>query len=164
MDYEKITRDQMATYIDVAKNPTTPSWKLLGIGITGYGIAYNPQVTTEKWIINKNATSSLDGYQRQGDISQKCYKGDPVFEFVNEIRRNCSIGAQVQTQVLDIDRYDQANGAFKATKSDIIVTITNYMAEDAVIEYSIYYNGDPVVGTVTFTDEVPTFVEDTPSL
>jgi hypothetical protein len=32
------------------------------------------------------------------------------------------------------------------------------MAEDAVIEYTIYYNGDPEQGTVTFADEVPTFV------
>ena len=154
---DKITREQFVTYLN-----TTPSaeetWALLGVGITGYGISYNPQVTTEKWIIHKSATSSLDSYQKQGDVSQKCYKGDPVFEYINEIRRNSDIGAKVQTQVLDIDRYDSTvEGTYNATKSEVIIAITNYMAEDAVIEYTIYYNGDPVVGTVTFADEKPTF-------
>ena len=155
---DKITREQFVSYLN-----TTPAgeetWSLLGIGITSYGIAYNPQVTTEKWIIHKAATSSLDSYQRQGDVSQKCYKGDPVFEYINEIRRKNGIGAEVQTKVLDIDRYDSTvEGTYKATKSDVIIAITNYMAEDAVIEYTIYYNGDPEQGTVTFADEVPTFV------
>ena len=154
---DKITREQFVTYLN-----TTPSaeesWALLGIGITGYGISYNPQVTTEKWIIHKSATSSLDSYQKQGDVSQKCYKGDPIFEYINEIRRNSDIGAKVQTQVLDIDRYDSTvEGTYSATKSEVIIAITNYMAEDAVIEYTIYYNGDPIVGTVTFADEKPTF-------
>lgn len=155
---DKITRDQFATYLNTTPSEETENWALLGVGITGYGVAYNPQVTTEKWIIHKAATSSLDSYQRQGDVSQKCYKGDAVFEYINDIRRRCGIGADVQTQVLDIDKYDSTvEGTFKATKSDVIIAVTNYMAEDAVIEYTIYYNGDPVQGTVTFADEIPTF-------
>jgi hypothetical protein len=156
---DKITREQFVTYLNTTPKEDAEKWSLVGVGVTSYGIAYNPQVTTEKWIINKSATSSLDSYQRQGDVSQKCYKGDPIFEYVNKLRRTCGIGADVQTQVLDIDRYDStSDNKYKATKCDVIVTITNYMAEDAVIEYSIYYNGDPTQGTVTFADETPTFV------
>ena len=45
-------------------------------------------------------------------------------------------------------------------KSDCIIAITNYMGEDASIEYSIYYNGDPKEGTVTLDSEgKPTFAE-----
>lgn len=158
---DKITRDQFVTYLNTTPKGESETWGLVGIGITSYGISFNPQITTEKWIIHKAATSSLDSYQKQGDISQKCYKEDPIFEYVNEIRRKGGIGAEVQTQVLDIDRYDGTEGgAYKATKSDVIIAISNYMAEDAVIEYTIYYNGDPVLGTVTFTDEDPTFVEE----
>jgi hypothetical protein len=156
---DKITREQFVTYLNTTPTEDSETWSLVGVGVTSYGIAFNPQVTTEKWIINKAATSSLDSYQRQGDVSQKCYKGDPIFEYVNELRRTCGIGAEVQSQVLDIDRYDSTSDSkYKATKSDVIVVITNYMAEDAVIEYSIYYNGDPTQGTVTFADEKPTFV------
>lgn len=31
------------------------------------------------------------------------------------------------------------------------------MGENAEIEYTIYYDGDPVEGTVTFAGNVPTF-------
>jgi hypothetical protein len=158
---DKITRDQFVTYLNTTPNEENPNWALLGVGITGYGIAYNPQVTTEKWIIHKSATSEVESYQRAGDVSQKCYKGDPVFEFINDLRRRAVVGAELHTQVLDIDRYDGTEaGAYKATKSEITIGITNYMAEEAVIEYTIHYNGDPVVGTVTFADGTPTFVEE----
>lgn len=158
---DKITRDQFVTYLNTTPKEETPTWARLGIGVTGYAISYNPQITTEKWIIHKSATSSLDSYQRAGDVSQKCYKGDPVFEYMNELRRAGAIGANVQTQVLDIDRYDGTeSGAYKATMSEAIIAISSYMGEDAVIEYTIHYNGDPVQGTVTFADEAPTFVEE----
>ena len=56
---EKITREQIATFLDV-----TPSgehtFEKIGIGITSMGQEYNPQKTTEKWIINKNATTSTE--------------------------------------------------------------------------------------------------------
>lgn len=158
-EIQKITREQVASFLDTTPTASEETWGLIGIGITSYGIAYNPQVTTEKWIIHKAATSSLDSYQRQGDVSQKCYKGDPIFEYVNELRRTCGIGAEVQSSVLDVDMWDKTGNAYKATKSDVIVVITNYMAEDAVIEYTIYYNGDPEQGTVTVAnDGTPTFI------
>lgn len=154
---EKVTREQVASYLDTTP-ATDPTWAIIGVGVTSYGQAYNPQITTEKWIINKNATSNLDSYQIQGDVSQKVYKDDPCFEFINGLRRSAGIGSDVATHILDIDIYDEVSaGVYKATKYDCIVAITNYMAEDAVIEYSIYYNGDPVVGTVTIANEVPIF-------
>lgn len=156
MALEKLKRSQVATYLDVT--PGTSDWEILGIGITEYGVAYNPQITTEKWIIHDNATSTLESNQKQGDVTQNIYKGDPCFEFVNSLRDK--VGADVQTSVLDIDMWDTAStGAFKAKKSDIIIAVNNYMGENASIEYSIYYNGDPVEGTVTIGDDgKPVFV------
>ncbi len=145
---EKITREQVASFLNVGTKET-PDFKIIGVGVTGYGIAYNPQVNTEKWIINKNATSSLESYQMQGDISQKCYKGDPIFDYINELRRNGKIGSEVETEVIDVDLFDEN----KATKYACTIAITNYMSEEAVIEYSIYYNGDPVLGTVVIDEE-----------
>lgn len=156
---EKIKREEIASYLD-----TTPSasetWALIGIGITSYGVAFNPQVTTEKWIINANANSNLDSYQKQGDVSQKCYSGDPVFEYINGLRRTSATGSDVETEILDIDIYDEVSeGVYNATKHSCAIAISNYMAEEAVIEYSVYYNGDPVLGTVSYVDEVPVFTE-----
>lgn len=161
MAIEKITREQVVSYLNTTPS-TTATWGLIGVGITSYGLAFNPQVTTEKWIINKNATSSLDSYQIQGEVSQKCYKGDPIFEFVNELRRTAGVGAKAETEILDIDTYDEiTTNNYKATKYACTIAVTNYMSEEAVIEYSIYYNGDPAIGTVTLDpDGNPTFTEE----
>lgn len=120
---------------------------------------------TEKWIIDKSARSSLESYQVQGDVSQKCYHGDPVYDFVNNIRRTRAIGSEVETQILDIDLYDStsesATTKYKAVKNDCMIAVTGYgTGENPVIEYSIYYNGDPEVGTVTIADKKPVFTVD----
>ena len=41
--------------------------------------------------------------------------------------------------------------------NDVIITVNNYMGENAEIEYDIYYDGDTVEGTVTIVEGVPTF-------
>lgn len=161
MDLEKLKRSQFVTYLDTTPKGDAETYKILGYGITNYGLAFNPQITTEKFIIHDSATSVLDSYQKQGDVTQNCYKGDPCFEFINELRRKSLVGAEVQTTVLDIDKWDKGatEGSYKATKSDVIIAISNYMGENATIEYQIHYNGDPVEGTVTIDKEtgVPTF-------
>lgn len=153
-DITKIKRSQIATYIDTTPS-SEPTWGLLGIGITDYSISYNPQITTEKWIIHDNASSSLDSNQKEGGVTQRMYKGDPCFEYVNGLRDK--IGGDVQTHILDIDMWDAQDSAYKAKMSDALIAVTSYGGEDASIEYTLYYNGDPVEGTVTIVDGVPTF-------
>lgn len=154
---KEITRDQFYTYLNTTPTTQSEIWSLLGVGITDYGIAYNPQINTEKWIINKNASSSHKGNQKQGSVSQTCYAGDPVFEYIATLRDKD--GAEVQTDILDVDSWNGNEGTFPAKKSKVIVAITQFMNDEAVIEYDIYYNGDAEEGTVTIADGVPTFVK-----
>ena len=155
---EKVDRDQFLTYLDVTPTELTPSWKVLGIGVTDYGISYNPQVEQEKWIIEKTARNTHESNQKQGSVSQTIYKNDPCFEFVQAGRDVLNY----MTHILDIDRWNgsEENGTmvYPAKMSDGMVAITQFMNEDAVIDYDLYYNGDPVDGAVTFnTSGVPTF-------
>ena len=151
-DIEKIKRSQFLTYLDVS-NTSTPSWKVLGIGITEYGIAFNPQVDTEKWIIEDNARTDHSSNQKQGSVTQKCYKGDDVFEFVYEGIDKLNY----KSHVLDIDMWNGSGSSYPAKMNDVIITVTNYMGENAEIEYDIYYDGDAIEGTVTIANGVPTF-------
>lgn len=153
---EKIKRSQFLTYLNTGTS-STPIWSILGVGITEYGISFNPQVDTEKWIIEDNARNDHSSNQKQASVSQKCYKGDAVFEFVNAGRDKLNYKAQV----LDIDRWNGNGSSYPATVSDVIITITNYMGEDASIEYDIYYDGDATVGTVSFSGTTPTFTPTT---
>lgn len=149
----KIDRDEFVTFLDITPTASSASWKVLGVGITDYGISYNPQVDQEKWIIEKNARNIHSSNQKQGSISQTCYKGDDVFEFVAAGRDKLNY----KTHILDIDMWNGNNNVYPAKMSDGLIGITQFMNENAVIEYDLYYDGDSVEGTVTITDGVPTF-------
>ena len=153
---EKVNRSQFLTYLNTTPS-STATWAILGVGITDYGISYNPQVDTEKWIIEDNTRTDHSSNQKQGSVTQKIYKGDACFEFVQAGRDELNY----KTQILDIDRWNGSNGSYPAKLTDGIITVTSYMGENAEIEYDLYYDGDAVEGTVTFSDGVPTF---TPSI
>lgn len=151
---EKVNRSQFLTYLDVTPSATNPSWKILGVGITDYGVSYNPQVDTEKWIIEDNARNDHTSNQKQGSVEQKIYKGDPCFEFAANGRDKLNYA----TRILDIDRWNGNNGSYPAKMSDGILVVTESLGENATLSYDLYYNGDVVEGTVTFAGNVPTFV------
>ena len=149
----KIKRSQFVTFLD-----TTPSssetWKKLGIGITDYGIDYNPQVDTEKWIIEDNARNIHESNEKQSSVTQKMYKGDPCFVFAAAGRDKLDY----KTHILDVDIWNGTGSTYPAKKSDGKLVVTKWMGEDAELEYDLYYDGDPIEGTVTINnDGVPTF-------
>lgn len=154
---EKVNRSQFLTYIDTTPASQTPTWAILGVGITDYGISYNPQVETEKWIIEDNARNDHTSNQKQGSVEQKIYKGDPCFEFAAEGRDQLNY----KTHILDIDRWNGDGSSYPAKMCDGKLVVTEAFGEDATLSYDLYYDGDIVEGTVTFTDKVPTFVPNT---
>lgn len=166
MAYIEVERTQIASFLNTTPDAVSPTWKILGVGITDYGQTYSANKTTEKWIINKNATTTIDSVAISGDVSQKCYFGDEVYDFVNAIRREIKIGDDAKSQILDIDKYDVVSaGTYKATLYDCVISITSYATgEKPMIEYTIDYNGDVTLGVVTITGGVPTFVAETSSL
>jgi len=153
---EKIERSQFLTFLDTTPS-STATWKILGIGVTDFAISYNPQVDTEKWIIEDNARTNHNSNEKQGSVTQTAYKNDPLFEFVNAGRDKLNY----KTHILDVDMWNGTSSSYPATMSDGKVVITSYMGETGQIEYDLYYEGNPTTGTVTITDGVPTF---TPSV
>ena len=53
--------------------------------------------------------------------------------------------------------WNGTGSTYPATVSDGKIVITKYMGENASIEYEIHYEGDPIKGTVTIENGVPTF-------
>lgn len=156
-DIEKINRSQWLTYLDITPS-SSATWKVLGIGITDYSVDFNPQVDTEKWIIEDNARSDHTANEKQGSVTQKTYKGDDLFEFVADGRDELNY----KTHILDIDRWNgDGNGNYPAKMSDGKIVITSILGENSEIEYDIYYDGNAVEGTVTIADGVPSFTPTT---
>lgn len=154
-DIEKINRSQWITYLDTKPETPSPVYALLGVGITDYSVSMNPQVTTEKWIVEDNARNDHTSNQKQGSVSQKMYKNDACFEFAHAGIDKLNY----RTHILDIDSWNGDAGKYPAKLSDGIVVVTQKGGEDMVLEYDLYYNGDPVEGEVSFLDGTPTFTK-----
>lgn len=152
---EKLHDYQYLRFINTTPSSQNPTWKVLGVGITELTTAYNPQVDTERWVVEKNARTDHTGNQKQSSVSQKCYKNDPVFTFMNDARDKIN----TTTQILEIDTWNGTGGSYPAKLSDALVTPTTYSG--AVIEYDLYFNGDTTEGNATITGGTPSF---TPSV
>ena len=151
---EKNKRSQYQKFLDVAP-ASTASWKVIGIGISEASVEYNPQVDSEQWIIEDSARNDHTGNQKQLSVTQKCYKNDPEFEFINAGRDKLNY----VSHILEIDTWNGNQGSYPAKKSDCLITVTSYSGEE--IEYTIYFNGDPVDGNATISDGVPSFTPTT---
>lgn len=154
----KVDRDQFVTYLDVTPSEVTMDFEILGVGVTTYAITYNPQIDTEKWIIEKNARNDHTSNQKQSSVEQKMYKGDPCFEFAHAGLDKLNY----TTHILDIDRWNGNGSSYPAKLSDGLLAVTQKGGENAVLSYDLYYNGDPKEGTVTFDGNgKPSFTETT---
>lgn len=152
---EKVNRSQFLTYLDTTPSALTMNFEVLGVGVTSYAIDYNPQVDTEKWIIEDNARNDHTSNQKASSVEQKIYKGDPLFTFANAGRDKLNY----RTHILDIDRWNGTGSTYPARLSDGILIVRQEMGENAVLSYDLRYDGDVTEGTVTFDAETgkPTF-------
>ena len=161
MAMEKIKRSLFATFIN-----TTPgseaTWVRMGKGITAQAIAYNPNVTTEQYIDEDNAYSSVDSYAPSLDGTQTCYKGEPVFTYIDGLRQKRAVGAELETEVLFVYLYDGTENAYKAEKNACVIQLGDFGGEgggSVQLTYTIGLNGDPEQGTATITDGKVTFAK-----
>lgn len=158
LDLEEIDRDLSASFLDITPSAENMTLKLLGIGITDTGIDYNPNIKSVKWVCERNNRNSLKNNAKQMVVSQTMHKGDPCFEYVHSIKGKT--GSKVKSHIVDVDFWNVKGNenSYPAELNDITIVVTKYLAEEAIIEYTIYYDGDPTTGTVTMTNGVPTFV------
>ena len=152
-DIEKIKNSQYLRFIDVTPSAQAPSWKVVGIGVTELSTDYNAQVDTEQWIIEDSARNDHTGNQKSSSVTQKCYKNDPEFAFVNAGRDKLNY----KTHILEVDLWDKDGSNYAAKMSDGLITLSSYSGGE--IEYDLMFDGDPVEGKVTMADDVPTFQE-----
>lgn len=148
---EKLKTSQYLRFIDTTPNGSNPTWKVVGIGVEEMSTDFNPQVDTIKWIIEDSARNDHTSNQKQSSVTQKAYKNDPCFEFVNAGRDKLNY----VTHILEVDTWSGSAGSYSAKMSDGLITVTSYDGDQ--IEYDLYFNGDPKDGTVAITDNVPVF-------
>ena len=162
MSMEKIKRSLFATFINTTPGDGEATWAKMGKGITSQKISYNPTVTTEQYIDEDNAYSSVDSYAPSLDGTQTCYKGEPVFTYIDSLRQERAVGAELETEVLFVYLYDGDDSAYKAEKNACVIQLGDYGGDgggSVQLTYTIGLNGDPEKGTATVTAGKVTFTK-----
>lgn len=151
-EYTRITEDQFVRFIDTTPTSSTPTWVLVAaVEEGGAGIDYNPNIDRLKLIVNQNSTSNHTSNDKQMSVSYLAYKGDPCFTFVNKGRDKLNY----KTHLLEVDLWDETSSKYSAKMSDATIGITSYHGD--TIEFDVYTDGDAQEGTVTITEQKPTF-------
>ena len=153
-DIQKIKRSQYQKFLDITPS-SSATYRVIGVGVSEASVDFGAQVDTEKWIIEDSARNDHTSNQKQLSVTQKCYKNDPEFEFINAGRDKLNY----TSHILEIDTWNGTNGSYPAKLSDCLITVDTYSGEE--IEYTIYFNGDPQDGTASIADGVPTFTGST---
>lgn len=155
---EQLYRDQFAHYINTTPAGESETWSLEGVGVDALSLSYNPQIDQYKTIIERNANATFNNYQLQVSVSGKrAYKGDKVYEFLNEARRNMKA---IETQILEVEMANvESESNYIATKFNCLIVISEFLGENATISYDLYVKGDPIHGTVDVSNGAPVFTE-----
>ena len=163
---ERISHTAKIDFLNIAPKATTPKWAIIGTAITSIENSYGAKTADEHWVIETNERHSLDGYSLGTDLEQTAYKGDGVFEFVDDIMYYMKKGIDCETTKLEIYKYRVDETGEKPTYDARLLKVLIIPDTDSreggsalKVKYKIQAQGDPNFGTVTFDNGVPVFTQ-----
>lgn len=148
---KKVKRSLLKNFLDVTPSASTPKYELMGPGITGQTVNYNPQTEEETYIHQDTGETDVTGYKPSIPTPQTAMVGDPVYDFVDGLRRKRAVLAEARSSVLTVYTYlPQEEGAYPAEKNACSIQVDDFGGDaggSLKINYTIHFVGDPVQGT-----------------
>jgi hypothetical protein len=153
----KIRRPLVKSYLDTTPT-TTATYRLLGDGVVSGKIKYNPKTTTETYIDEDTANTSVDHYEPNMPIEMTCKLTDPVFEFIDALRIARAVLSDAETNLVNVWDY-QVGGptAAPAEKQTVSIQIDDFGGDGGQvtkINFTINFCGDPIPGTFNTSTRV----------
>ena len=152
MTATKAKRSTIRHYLNTG-TIAAPVWSRLGYAVSTGEIAYNPQTEETADITMDSKVTDITGYARSLAIEGVVYPGDPVFDFIDNLRINMSVLDALKTELVNVWAYKAPTGtpatwpAEKVAVNIGIESIGGDGAATAKIKYTIYDAGDIVKGT-----------------
>jgi len=132
MTTTKVKRSQVATFLNTSST-SGATYKLVGVGVTTGKINYNPKITEEQYINEDTARKSVDGYAPDMPISMTAVPGDPVYDYVDNMRTTLPIGSAAETDLVQVDLYKTSSGgAYPARKQTVAISIEDFGGDGGV--------------------------------
>ncbi len=159
---KKLKRSALLHYLDAAFGGAAASWFIIGKDVEELSVELNPDTETVKNILDETNVND-NGYEPSFDVDT--YYADPsdgqFYVKIKDIALNRKTGDECKTKILEV-LIDKTEGPYDAWCEDCIVKPQSYGgAQGGVrIPYNVTFSGNRVKGTVTITDKVPVFTED----
>ena len=156
---KKIKRSDFATFLNTGTKEA-PVWSRMGKGITSQKISYNPQTTSETYIDEDSATTTVDSYAPTMDAPQTAYAGDPVFDYVDGLRQTRAVGADCETEMLLVYIYDAEGDRYAAEKQKVAIQVDEFGGDGGasnVIGYTLNFIGEAELGVCSISNGTTTF-------
>lgn len=163
---ERISHTAKIDFLNITPKAETEKWAIIGTAITSIENSYGAKTADEHWVTETNERHSLDGYSLGTDLEQTAYKGDGVFEFVDDIMFYMKKGTDCETTKLEVYKYrvdeTEATPKYDARLLKVLIipdTDSREGGSALKVKYKIQVQGDPTFGTVTFNNGVPEFTK-----
>lgn len=128
----------------------SPTWSLIGQGVTAGAISYDPQVEEETYIHEDSATITVESYSPQFPLESSAVSGDAVFEYLDTLRKGRKILTDAETEVVNVWLYQTAIASYYAAeKQPCSVQIDEFGGEggsSVKINYTVNFLGSPILG------------------
>jgi len=155
-----VKRSEFKTFINTG-TLLVPVWSLLGDGVTTAKISYNPETTKEVYIHQDNGVTSIDSYTPTMPLEATAKAGDPVFDYVDGLRKARAVLDDALTEIINVWMYETGGPtAYPAEKQTVSIQWEDFGGDGgkaAKGNFTINFLGDPIQGT--FNATTPAFTE-----
>ena len=163
-------RSLLRIYLKTGSTGTISDWSLIGDGFTTNTISYEPDSEDLQYINQDTASTTLKRYKptmnlegviemTESGTTSKTYTLNPVFNYINELRRSRSISNE--TEILIVELYtgtlDTINNVWancKSQRQKVNVQVEEFGGDAGeTITYSatVNFNGDPIDSVSTYS-------------
>jgi hypothetical protein len=147
----KVKRSEFALFLDTTPAATAPTWSRVGEGVTTGTVNYNPETTTETYIHEDTATTTLERYAPTVPFEAQCINTDAVFEFIDNLRRTRAVGSDAETDALLVYLYETPTSSDKypAELQPVSIQIDSFGGDGGAtnrINFTVNFIGDPTTG------------------
>lgn len=165
----KITKDKVAIYLDISKSIITESWVPAWRRIAKskiFDMALNPQSSSEDYIAYETPIEEISGYQPEIPQEIAMYRGDPVYDYVEELVYNLQVGDALRVPVLlmfppELDAEGKLTGKIKAWQvKEARLLLSNFNSVEGKITFTLKLGGTYDRGEATVSNGEPVFTAD----
>jgi hypothetical protein len=150
MTSTNVKRSLIKTFLNIGTT-ATPIWTLIGDGIATASIKYSPQILDETYIHQDSATIDVESYKPTLPVKASVKVGDPAFNFVDNIRMHRYVLSDARAEIVNVWLYTSPTlNQYQAERQSVSIQIDDFGGDggkEAVINYTINFIGDPILGT-----------------